>query len=63
MNLHYSSRKYRQLVEWIALNDDAVERDETTISESLTVTMLAHCFNVKNELVALDVLQFRGHEH
>jgi len=60
MKLHYSSRKYTTLVEWIAYNDGP--GDELGLSElagTLTVTMLAHCYNLASEKVAADVLAFR----
>jgi len=60
--MHYSSRKYRMLVEWIALNEDAIETDPQVIAGSLTVTMLAHCFDLKNADVASDVLEIRARE-
>lgn len=60
MRMHYSSRKYRTLVEWIALNDSTGDdHNITEISSYLTVIMLAHCFNLPNLHVAEDVMAVR----
>ena len=59
----YESRKYRQLVWWIALNDapgDASPLEE--LSGYLTVTMLAHCYNLPSLKVAKDVQAVRDYE-
>ena len=60
MKLHYSSRKYRQLVEWIALNDNSGGGDTTEeVAGYVTTVMLAHCYNLNNQVVAEDVMQYR----
>ena len=55
----YPSRRYRQYVEWIAMNDDVVTMDLEVIAGYLTVTMLAHVNNLDRDRVAHDVLFVR----
>lgn len=63
MNLHYSSRKYEQLVKWIAYNDNPGDHQPVEeVAGYLTVTMLAHCYNLAALKVAQDVMQFRNAE-
>ena len=51
---------YRFAVEWIALNDNAGDGDESKqISGYLTVALLADLFGVLQERIAKDVLTFR----
>ena len=58
--LHYGSRRYRQLIEWIADNDNPGDNDPLdAVAGYLTVTMLAHTFNLKKTDVAADVLLLR----
>lgn len=60
MDLHYSSRKYRQLVEWIAFNDNSGENDSLDdVSGYITVVMLSHCYKLPSIKVAEDVLACR----
>ncbi len=63
MDLSYSSRKYRQLVEWIAWNDAPGDHaDLEALSGYLTVTMLAHVYKLPGVKVAGDVLAMRAKE-
>ena len=60
MRQAYSSRKYRDLIDWIAWNDGT--GDDHPIEELagyLTVTMVAHCYKLKNVQVATDVWNLR----
>lgn len=50
---------YREAVEWIALNDDAVEHDVDNIRASISVLLIADLFRVESARVATDVLRFR----
>lgn len=50
---------YRAGVEHIALNDDPTELDESVVSATLTVGLLADLFGVDPERVAKDVIRFR----
>lgn len=60
MKFHYSSRKYRQLVRWIADNDSPADKDGVdALAGYLTVTMLSHVYNLKSRDVAIDVLALR----
>lgn len=60
MDLHYSSRKYRQLVKWIADMDNSGSGDNLEeVSGYVTVVMLAHCYNLKCMQVAEDVMAYR----
>ena len=60
MKLHYSSRKYKQLIEWIAYNDEPLERDREVISGFVSTVMLAHVYNLNHLHVADDVLAYRN---
>jgi hypothetical protein len=50
---------YRFAVEWIALNDDAVEMDSEEVAASISVALVADLFGVDPEKVAADVIRFR----
>jgi len=54
--MHYRSRKYRRLIEWIALNDNPAHNDSVEeLAGYLTVVMVAHCYDLKPSDVAEDV--------
>ena len=57
--MHYESRKYRKLINWIAGNDNPVDVDIDTISTNMTVCMVADCYNLTPFAVASDVLEKR----
>jgi hypothetical protein len=58
--MNYSSRKYKRLVQWIALNDnDGEDEEPKELAGYLTVTMIAHCFDLRNAQVAEDVYKLR----
>jgi hypothetical protein len=58
--MHYQSRKYRTMVEWIALNDNPGDSENVEeIAGYMTVTMLAHCYNLRPLYVAEDVMAIR----
>lgn len=62
INFAYQSRKYRSLVEFIALNDDNGSPDALNIeavSGYMTVVMVAACYNLKTASVAKDVISIR----
>jgi len=59
--MHYSSRRYSQLIEWVACNDSPGDNEPLEeVACSLTVTMLAQVFNIKREDVAADVMVIRA---
>jgi hypothetical protein len=61
--MHYSSRKYRQLVEWIADMDNSGNGDNLEeVAGYVTVVMLAHCYKLKCIDVARDVMAVREAE-
>ena len=60
IHYHYSSRKYRQLVEWISQNDNPGDNEPIeAISGYLSVVMIAHCYKLKAIDVATDVMALR----
>ena len=61
MRLHYNSRKYVTLVEWIACNDGPGDNETLVqVADHMTVTMLAHCYKLTTLQVAEDVMVFRS---
>ena len=63
MKRAYVSRKYDRLIEWIALNDNTGDDEPIDVlAGSLTVTMIAHCYDVDNKRVAADVYAIRHPE-
>jgi len=59
----YPSRRYRQYVEWIALNDnDGGGDDLEAISGYCTTVMLAHVNSIPSRRVAADVVAIRLQE-
>jgi hypothetical protein len=50
---------YRHAVRWIAFNDEGAERDLETISQAVTVLLVADIFGAEPERVAKDVLRVR----
>jgi hypothetical protein len=57
------TRRGRQMIEWIAMNDDSGSHDEVqTISEYITVTMLSHIYSVDRMAIARKVRQIRDNE-
>jgi|GEM_PF-5858932 len=60
--MHYQSRKYHRLVEWIALHDNPASNDSVEeLAGYLTVTMVADCYDLKKRDVAEDVYRVREH--
>ena len=58
--MHYQSRKYHRLIEWIAMNDndgDAEPLEQLTLY--LSVKLVADCYDLKPRQVAEDVIAFR----
>ncbi len=55
-----NTRRGRQLIEWIALNDESGAGDNVeTISEYVSVTMLAHVYGVPRRTIAEAVKAIR----
>lgn len=54
------SPQYLAFVDWIAHNDEPGETDHATIAGSLTVTMVAHVFNLCADTIANDVIVARA---
>ncbi len=60
MKQAYSSRKYRLLIEWIALNDSNGDNDSiNSLAGYLTVKMVADCYNLTCMQIAIDVWNMR----
>jgi len=62
MRYSYESRKYRALIDFIALNDDPGSPDSMDIDSIggyVTVQMIRHVYKLKTEQVARDVLKKR----
>lgn len=60
-------KKYKQAVEWIALNDDVGDGSVEEIKGMITVLLVADVYLVKPEGVAKDIIQVlkeegRSHE-
>lgn len=54
------TRRGRQFIEWIALNDDSGSGDNAeTISGYVTVMMLSHVYGVNNLAIAEAIRQIR----
>lgn len=56
-------QRYREAVEWIALNDEpdhyVVGTDLDEVAQQLTVVLVADVFDVDQDQVALDVVAYR----
>lgn len=51
--------RYRDAIEWIALNDDTSERDVGAISTNMTTSLVADIFGKERMQVARAVLRVR----
>jgi hypothetical protein len=55
----YKRASFREGVKWIAFNDEPSERDESVISEMISVALLVDLFGKSTEHVARHVLRER----
>lgn len=53
---------YRDAIDFIALNDEAAERDPELVAGFVTVVLVASIFGVEPERVAKDVVRYRERE-
>ena len=59
--MHYESRKYRRLIEWISMNDNDGEADPIEqLAGYLTVKLVADCYDLTCRQVAEDVFAIRA---
>lgn len=49
----------KRAVEWIAYNDEPRDRDVNTVSELLTVLVVADMFDVEPEVIAKKIVNLR----
>ena len=59
-----NTRRGRQMIEWIAMNDQSGAHDDVeTISGYVTVVMLSHIYGVPTRNIADNIKQIRDSEN
>lgn len=52
---------YRRGVEFIALNDEPLDRDETSVRQYISTITLSEVFGKPTDVIAKDVMRIRNH--
>jgi len=54
------TRRGRQLVHWIADNDNDAEMHRDTVASQMTVKMLAHVYGIESTMIANEIIRIRA---